>query len=57
MKVTGIPNGLEGVGYSADDLENLTEKAIPQQRLIDNAPMPINREQLKGLFKKALAYW
>jgi alcohol dehydrogenase class IV len=57
MKVTGIPNGLKGVGYSEEDLENLTEGAIPQRRLIDNAPMPISRDQLKGLFKNALAYW
>jgi alcohol dehydrogenase class IV len=57
MKATGIPNGLTGVGYTEDDLENLTDGAIPQQRLIDNAPLPINRDQLRGLFKKALAYW
>ncbi len=57
MKATGIPNGLTGVGYTEDDLENLTDGAIPQQRLIDNAPLPIDREQLKELFKKSLVYW
>jgi alcohol dehydrogenase class IV len=57
MKATGIPNGLKGVGYSEDDLESLTNGAVPQQRLIDNAPMPISREQIKDLFKNALAYW
>ena len=57
MRATGIPNGLKGVGYSEDDLENLTNGTMPQRRLIDNAPMPINREQLKDLFKKALSYW
>ena len=57
MKATGIPNGLTGVGFTEDDLENLTDGAIPQQRLIDNAPLAINRKQLKNLFKKALTYW
>jgi alcohol dehydrogenase class IV len=57
MKVTGIPNGLNGVGYNQDDLENLTEGAAPQQRLIDNAPMPISRDQLKQLFQGAMSYW
>ena len=57
MRATGIPNGLKGVGYTVEDLEDLTEGAIPQRRLIDNAPLPIGREQLKELFKKALAYW
>jgi alcohol dehydrogenase class IV len=57
MRATGIPNGLKGVGYTENDLEELTDKAFPQKRLIDNAPMPINREQLKGLFKAAMSYW
>jgi alcohol dehydrogenase class IV len=57
MKATGIPNGLNGVGYTEEDLEDLTDKAFPQKRLIDNAPMSIGRGQLKDLFKKALRYW
>ena len=57
MKATGIPNGLKGVGYTQDDLEDLTNKAFPQKRLIDNAPMPVSREQLRDLFKSAMTYW
>ena len=57
MRVTGIPNGLKGVGYTEDDLEDLTNGTFPQKRLIDNAPMAISREQLKDLFKNALSYW
>lgn len=57
MKTTGIPNGLKGVGYTEDDIENLTDGAFPQKRLIDNAPMSISREQLKALFENALSYW
>ncbi len=55
--LAGIGFGLKGMGYTVEDLEDLTEGAIPQRRLIDNAPPPISREQLKELFKKALAYW
>ena len=57
MKATGIPNGLNAVGYTEDDLEALTEGAFPQKRLIDNAPLAIGRGQLRDLFKKALRYW
>jgi alcohol dehydrogenase class IV len=57
MKATDIPNGLKGVGYSENDLDALTDKAFPQKRLIDNAPMPVSREQLKELFKSAMTYW
>ena len=41
MKTSGIPKGLKGVGYTVEDLEDLTEGAIPQRRLIDNASLPI----------------
>ena len=57
MRATDIPNGLGGVGYSEDDLEQLTDKAFPQKRLLDNAPCPVSREQLTGIFRGALSYW
>ena len=57
MKKTNIPNGLIGLGYSEKDLDNLTNGAFPQKRLIDNAPCKINHSELKQLFKNALSYW
>lgn len=57
MKATGIPNGLKGVGYTEDDLDAMTDATFQQKRLIDNAPMPITREQLRGLFADAMSYW
>jgi len=57
MRRTGMPNGLVDVGYSEKDLDELTAKAFPQKRLLDNAPLPIDRNQLKALFKDALTYW
>ncbi|MGA0156921.1 MAG: hydroxyacid-oxoacid transhydrogenase [bacterium] len=57
MKDTGIPNGLQGVGYGRDDLEDLTERSYAQKRLIDNAPCPVSREQMKELFENSLSYW
>ncbi len=57
MRKTGIPNGLEGVGYGPDDLDALTDKSFPQKRLIDNAPLAVEREQLRKLFEGALSYW
>ena len=57
MRQTGIPNGLRGVGYSEDDLDALTDRAFPQKRLLDNSPLPLDRDQLLGLFRDALSYW
>ncbi len=57
MRQTDIPNGLGGVGYSEDDLDALTDRSFPQKRLLDNAPLAIDRGQLKDLFRDALSYW
>jgi alcohol dehydrogenase class IV len=57
MKKTGIPNGLSGVGYTAADLDALTDRSFAQKRLIDNGPMPITRGELKELFRDAMTYW
>ena len=57
MKATGMPNGISGVGYDRSHVAALTEGAIVQRRLLDNAPVPIDRELLAGLFADALTCW
>jgi hydroxyacid-oxoacid transhydrogenase len=57
MQATGIPNGLAGVGYGEGDLADLTAGAMAQTRLVDNAPRPINGEDLEALFRDALRCW
>jgi hydroxyacid-oxoacid transhydrogenase len=57
MKATGMPNGISGVGYDRSHIAALTEGAIVQRRLLDNAPVPIDRKLLAGLFADALTCW
>ncbi|RKH60835.1 hydroxyacid-oxoacid transhydrogenase [Corallococcus aberystwythensis] len=57
MRAVGVPNGLEGVGYTGADVDALTEGAIPQQRLLQNAPREMTRPVLTELFRQALRYW
>ena len=57
MQATDMPNGLTGVGYEAADVESLVNGSLPQRRLLDNAPMDIQREQLTALYEGALQYW
>ena len=57
MKATGIPNGLNGVGYSEEDLDKLVDKAWPQQRLLVNAPKKVTKDDLRGIFVDAMRYW
>ena len=57
MKATNMPNGLQGVGYGAADIDALVEGSIKQRRLLDNAPMDIDEEVLAGLYAGAVSYW
>jgi len=57
MRATDMPNGCGGVGYTADDVGDLTRGALPQKRLLDNAPCPIDGPVLDALFEDAMSYW
>ena len=57
MKATDMPNGISGVGYDGSHIAALTEGAIVQRRLLDNAPVPVDRDLLAGLFADALTCW
>jgi len=57
MRATAMPNGLRALGYDDADVPALVEGAFAQQRLLGNAPRPVGREELTGLFIAAAAYW
>jgi hydroxyacid-oxoacid transhydrogenase len=57
MRATGMPNGLEAIAYGEDDVPALTEGAFAQKRLIDMAPLEIDRNTLSKLFRGAMRYW
>ncbi|HEY4242840.1 MAG TPA: hydroxyacid-oxoacid transhydrogenase [Kofleriaceae bacterium] len=57
MRAIAIPNGLGGVGYSPADIPDLVASALPQQRLLANAPCPMPAPVLEALFSGALTYW
>ena len=57
MRSVGTPNGIEGVGYTLDDVPDLVTGAAPQRRLLDNAPMPIHEPELDAIFRDALRCW
>ena len=57
MQATRFPGGLAAIGFSDRDLDALVDGAWPQQRVIKNAPREVSRDELKELFRGALAYW
>ena len=57
MRATGLPNGLSELGYGEADVEALTDRTLPQQRLLDIAPRDISRADLSQLFRDSMTYW
>lgn len=57
MQTVGMPNGLGGVGYTVADTSALADGAWPQQRLLNNAPVPVDRDMLAATFQQAMHYW
>ena len=57
MQATKFPGGLSSIGFGERDLDALVDGAWPQQRVIRNAPREVSRDELKELFRGALAYW
>jgi hydroxyacid-oxoacid transhydrogenase len=57
MRDVGIPNGIGGVGYGEDDVDDLVQGAMKQQRLLTIAPKPVTEDDVAGIFTRSLELW
>jgi alcohol dehydrogenase class IV len=57
MRDIGLPNGIAGVGYHEDDVDDLVAGAVQQQRLLATCPRPVGAEDLAGIFRRSLTIW
>jgi hydroxyacid-oxoacid transhydrogenase len=57
MRATGIPNGLSALGFDDSQIDQLAEGAEPQYRVIKNAPIDVDRDEIRTLFRSAMRYW
>lgn len=57
MRQTAMPNGTSGLGYTESDAAALARGALAQERLLVNAPVPVDGDVLKQLFGKGATYW
>ena len=57
MKRIGLPNGLEAVGYRANDIPSLTEGTLKQKRLIGLSPEPVNQKAVEEILEASLRVW
>lgn len=57
MRQAGLPSGLAEVGYGESDVPALVERALPQRRLLDNAPVDMTPEVLGRLYHESIRLW
>ncbi|MCW2784840.1 MAG: iron-containing alcohol dehydrogenase [Marmoricola sp.] len=57
MRDIEIPNGLGAVGYGEDDVDDLVEGAMKQQRLLATAPREVTEEDVAGILGRSLELW
>lgn len=57
MKDTNVPNGLQGVGFGADDASALAASSFRQTRAIHNAPKIANQTDIENIYLNSIRYW
>ncbi|MGC9258178.1 hydroxyacid-oxoacid transhydrogenase [Desulfurella sp.] len=57
MKDIDFPSGIEAVGFSEKDIEELSQSAMQVQRLLVCSPRPVKIENIREIYKKSLKNW
>ena len=57
MKDVGAPKGVRELGYTEDDIDDLIEGAMKQQRLLVGAPKEVSEEDLASILRESMENW
>ncbi|MFC7361749.1 hydroxyacid-oxoacid transhydrogenase [Nocardioides astragali] len=57
MRDVGLPSGLGEIGYGSDDVDDLVDGALKQQRLLATAPIDVTADDLATVFRSSLEHW
>jgi alcohol dehydrogenase class IV len=57
MRDLGLPNGIAAVGFTEDDIPDLVQGSLKQQRLLAIAPRPVEAQDLERIFAASLTLW
>src|SRR5215210_7252991 len=57
MKDVGAPSGLRELGYDENDIDDLVNGALKQQRQLSIAPREAGPDELAGIFRESLENW
>lgn len=57
MSDLGIENGLSALGFTTDDVDDLVNGTLPQERIIKLSPRPQSKEDLSQLILNSLTIY
>jgi hydroxyacid-oxoacid transhydrogenase len=57
MRDCNAPNGVAALGYNKQDIPDLIEGTLKQQRLITGCPRDVDGEDLEKIFLESMTYW
>ena len=57
MRKTGVPNGLNAIGFGPGDIDKLVAGTVIQKRLVGLSPRETTTEDFKQLFMDSLTCW
>jgi hydroxyacid-oxoacid transhydrogenase len=57
MQDVGAPKGVRELGYSEDDIDDLVDGAMKQQRLLVGAPKEVTEEDLANIIRESMENW
>lgn len=57
MKDVGAPKGVRELGYEEDEIDDLVDGAMKQQRLLVGAPKEVNEEDLANIIRESMENW
>ena len=57
MRDVGAPSGVRELGYDEDDIDDLVEGALKQQRLLVVAPREASEDELAGIIGDSMENW
>jgi alcohol dehydrogenase class IV len=57
MKQVNMPNGLNEVGITTADLDDLVKGTLPQSRITQLSPRPTSEDAYRELFANSMTIW
>jgi hydroxyacid-oxoacid transhydrogenase len=57
MKDIAAPRGVRELGYDEDDIDDLVEGAMKQQRLLVQSPREVTEEDLANIIRESMENW